>query len=136
MAKMVLTAEYINVNSNDLSAYCNKAELAVEVEAKETTTYGSAGWKEQIGGLKAGTLALEFKQDFAAAALDSIMWPLLGTVVTFEVRGTQSARSTANPAYTGSILVTGWNPITGGVGDLATVSVSYVTTGAVTRQTS
>lgn len=135
MAKMVLTSEYIALSGTDLSTYCSKAELQIEVEAKDVTTFGSGGAKEFIGGLKSGTLALEFKQDFAAAALDSILWPLLGTVVTFEVRPTSAAVGASNPKYTGSVLITGHNPITGGVGDEASISLSFPTTGAISRAT-
>lgn len=134
MAKFVLTAEFVSLNGTDVSAYCRKAELTIEAEAKEVTTFGSAGWKEEIGGLKSGTLALEFEQDFAAAALDATMWPLLGTVVTFDVKPVNAARSTSNPSYTGSVLISQWNPLTGSVGDDAKVSVSFPTTGAIARQ--
>lgn len=136
MAKMVLLASYVNLNSNDLSTYAAKIELTVDVEDKEVTTYGSAGWKEVLGGLKSGSLALTFKQDVAAAALDSIMWALLGTVVTFEVRLSNSAVGVSNPKYTGSVLIKSWNPISGNVGDAAEVSVTYPTSAAVTRATS
>ncbi len=136
MAFMVLTSEYIALSGTDLSAYCNKAELSVEVEEKDVTTYASAGWKEMIGGLKSGELGLEFKQDFAATKLDSILWPLFGTVVTFEVRPTSSAVGTSNPKWTGNVLVKELKPISGGVGDEASMSVSFPTTGAVTRATS
>ncbi|MFM9643135.1 phage tail protein [Streptomyces turgidiscabies] len=135
MAFMVLTTEYVALNSTDLSAYANKGELTVEVDEKDVTTYGSAGWKSVIGGLKSGTLAIEFKQDFAASALDSILWPLFGTVVTFEVRPTSSAVGTSNPKWTGSVLIKELKPISGGVGDEATQSVSFPTSGAVTRAT-
>jgi hypothetical protein len=136
MPKMVLTSEYLAINGVDLSAYTSKAEVAVEVEEKDVTTYGSAGWKEVIGGLKSGNIAIEFKNDFAAAALDAIMWPLLGTVPTFEVRPTSAIAGTSNPKYTGSLLVKNWNPVTGSVGDEASVSVTYPTSGAVVRATS
>lgn len=136
MAKMVLLASYVNLNSNDLSSYAAKIELTVDVEDKEVTTYGSSGWKEVLGGLKSGSLALTFKQDVAAAALDSIMWALLGTVVTFEVRLSNSAVGVSNPKYTGSVLIKSWNPISGNVGDAAEVSVTYPTSAAVTRATS
>ncbi|MFF1744740.1 phage tail protein [Streptomyces mirabilis] len=135
MPKMVLLAEYVALNGTDLSAYTKKAELTAKVEEKEVTTYGSQGWKEVLGGLKSGELGIDFLQDVAAAALDSIMWPLLGTVVTFEVRLNNSAASTSNPKYTGSVLVNGWNPIQGSVGDEASVGVSYPTSGVVTRAT-
>jgi hypothetical protein len=136
MAKMVLLASYLSLNANVLSANANKIELTTEVEEKDVTTYGSLGWKEVLGGLKSASLGIEFKQDFAATALDSIMWPLLGTVVPFEVRADQGAVSASNPKWTGNVLVKAWNPLTGSVGDDASVSVSYPTSGVVTRATS
>lgn len=136
MPSMVLLAEYVEINGTDLSDYTKKAELTTKVEEKDVTTYGSNGWKEVLGGIKSGELALEFLQDVSASALDSIMWPLLGTVVTFEVRADSAAVGTSNPSYTGSVLINGWNPIQGSVGDEAKTSVSYPTSGAVARATS
>lgn len=133
MAKMVLLAQYLALNGTDLSDYTRKAELSIEVEDKDVTTYGSLGWKTLLGGLKSGELSIEWLQDVAATKIDSIMWPLLGTVVTFEVRADQAAVGASNPKYTGSVLVKGWNPIEGSVGDEASVGVTYPTSGAVTR---
>lgn len=133
MPKMVLLAQYLSLNGNVLHEYTKKAELAVEVEEKDVTNYASLGWKEVLGGLKSGELGVEFLQDFAPAELDAIMWPLLGTVVPFEVRADQAAVSTSNPAYTGNVLINGWSPITGSVGDEATVSQGFPTSGVVTR---
>ncbi|MFJ4785511.1 hypothetical protein [Streptomyces sp. NPDC088794] len=133
---MVLLAEYLSINSNVLNAFTKKAELTTEVEEKDITNYASLGWKEVIGGLKSAELGCEFLQDFAASQLDAIMWPLLGLVVPFEVRADQAAASASNPKWTGSILINGWNPITGSVGDEATVSMGFPTSGAVVRATS
>lgn len=135
MPKMVLTAEYLSINSSDLSEFTRKAELTVEVEEKDVTNYKSLGWNEVVGGLKSGTLACEFLQDFAATKLDAIMWPLLGTVVPFEVRADQAAVGTSNPSYSGNVLISGWSPLTGSVGDEATVSQDFPTSGAVARAT-
>ncbi|MFF5759678.1 hypothetical protein ACFY7A_30120 [Streptomyces longwoodensis] len=135
MAKMVLLAQYLSINSTVLNNFTKKAELSVEVEDKDVTTYASLGWKEVLGGLKSGELAVEFLQDFAATQLDAIMWPLLGLVVPFEVRADQAAVGTSNPKYTGSILIKGWNPIEGSVGDEATVGLNFPTSGAVARAT-
>ncbi|MCO4699307.1 hypothetical protein LRR80_05401 [Streptomyces sp. RO-S4] len=135
MPKMVLLAEYLSINSEDLSEYTRKAEVAVEVEEKDVTNYKSLGWKEVVGGLKSGTLACEWLQDYAASKLDATMWPLLGTVVPFEVRADQAPVSASNPAYRGNVLVSGWSPVTGSVGDEATVSQDFPTSGAVTRAT-
>ncbi len=136
MAFMVLTSEQLVIGTNNLSAYIKKAELGITVEDKEITTYASAGWKERIGGLKDGELSIDFIQDFTAGALDEIMWGKLGSVQTFTVKATNATTSSSNPAYSGSILIKEWKPISGGVGDEATSSASYPTSGAVSRATS
>jgi predicted secreted protein len=136
MAKMVLLASYLSINSNDLSGNTSKIELTAEVADEDVTTFGSGGWKEVLGGLKEGSLSVTFKQDVAASALDSIMWPLFGTVVPFEVRLSNAAVGTSNPKYTGSVLVKEWKPIAGEVGSVAEVDVEFPTSGAVTRATS
>ncbi|RSD26348.1 phage tail tube protein [Amycolatopsis eburnea] len=135
MAKMVLLASFVTLNASDLSSYCSSIEATAEVDEQDVTTFGSGGWKEVLGGLKSGSIKLKFKQDFAAAALDAIMWALLGTVVTFEVRAVNSARSTSNPGYTGNCLIKKWVPISGDVGSAAEVDVEFPTSGAMARQT-
>jgi hypothetical protein len=132
---MVLTATYVALNSVDRSSWCKKAELAVEVEEKDVTTFVSLGWKEVKGGLKSGGLAIEFFNDIADNQLDETMWALLGTVVTFEVRADNAAVGVSNPKYTGSVLVKNLTPIGGGVGDVNSASYTYPTSGAVTRAT-
>lgn len=137
MAIMVLTAGYCSLGGSigTIHDHAPKIELAVEVEDKDVTTYASAGWKEHLGGLKSGTLGLSLFNDIAASNIDSLFWAQLGAVVTFEVRLTQSAVGTSNPKYTGNILINGWKPINGSVGDVNTVDVSYPTSGAVARAT-
>lgn len=137
MALMVLTAAYVSITgAGTIHDHCSKAELSAQVEEKEVTTFASLGWKEVTGGLKSGTLALDLKQDIAAANLDANMWTifLAGVPVTFEVRLTQAAASASNPRWTGSILVKEWKPLAGSVGDVAELGVSYPTSGAITRQ--
>ncbi len=136
MAKMVLLAQYLSLNGQDVSEYMRKCEVTVEVEDKDVTTYASLGWKEVLGGLKSGEVSIEFLQDVAASEIDSIMWPLLGSVIPFVTRLDQSAVGASNPQYSGNLLVNSWNPIEGGVGDEASVSVGYPTSGAVARATS
>jgi predicted secreted protein len=136
MAKSVMLASMLIVGGTDLSAYCSRIEVSLEAESKDTTTFGSGGWHEELSGIKSGSIAVTFKQDVAAAALDSILFPWFGTVQTFEVRMANGARSTSNPAYLGSLNLRQYNPIAGSVGDTAeTGGLTWPTTGAVTRAT-
>lgn len=136
MAKSVMLASMVIIGGTDISAYASRIEFSLEAESKDTTTFGSAGWHEELSGIKSGTLAITLKQDVAAAALDSILFPWFGTVQTMEVRMANGARSTSNPAYTGSVLIRQYNPISGSVGDTAeTGGLTWPTTGAVSRVT-
>ncbi len=135
MAKMVLTAAHVTINGTDYSDRCSKAQLAVEVEEKDVTTFASGGWVEVLGGLKSGTLALTFKNDIADNDIDEDFWAILGTVVTFSVRLSSASVGTSNPSYSGSVLVKSWTPLNGAVGDVAEVEVQYPTSGTVTRAT-
>jgi hypothetical protein len=131
----VLTDAYISIASNVISDHANKVEINASVDDKDTTCFG-ATWKSRTGGLKDGTITVSFLDDFVAANLDSVLWPLLGTVVAFEIRATSSAVSTGNPKYTGSILIKEIKPVAGSVGDLASQDLTFPTSGAVTRATS
>ena len=134
MAVFALTSTFTSLNAGDLSQYIKSSTLTVDAAQLDTTDFASGGWVEMIGGLKSGTLAIEFQDDVAASAIDSILWPLLGTVTTFEVRATSAVVGTSNPKWTGSVLVTG-HSIGGAVGDKASKSLSFPTSGAVTRAT-
>jgi len=131
----VLTDGMLIINSQTISDHANKIELPISVDPQETTAFG-ATYKARVGGLKDAVLNVSLFNDFVATQLDSIFFPLLGTVVTFEVRPTSAARAVGNPAYTGSILIAQWTPITGTVGQLVQLDMSFPTTGPVLRQTS
>lgn len=137
MAKLILTAAFLSLNGVDRSSWTSNVQLAVEAEAKDVTTFASGGFKENLSGLKSGNIQIGFKNDLAAGQLDELMWALFiaSAAVTFEVRALQSARSTSNPGYTGSLIVTGWTPISGAPGDVNEQSVTYPSTGAIVRQT-
>jgi len=61
------------------------------------------------------------------------LWPLLGTQATVVIRPTSSAVGSANPAYTALCSVIDLTPVSGQIGDLSTFSITWPTTGAVTR---
>lgn len=134
MAKFVATDYKVTINGTNLSTSLASVELPIEIDEQETTAFGSE-WRTRIAGLKSGSITLEFHQDFASGALDSILWPLLGTNATVVVVPTSGTVTSSNPSYTGTFLVNQYTPYASTVGDLATVSVSWPLTGALTRAT-
>jgi hypothetical protein len=136
MAKFVVTTNAVTLNGTDLSSSCARAELVINAAEVDVTDFGSAGWTEVIGGLKSGTVSLDFHSDFGTSAVSRIFQPLVGTIGTVTlIAGNGTAASSATPQYTATVLINSFTPISGAVGDLATFSVSFPTTGAVTYAT-
>jgi hypothetical protein len=137
MAKFVVTSTSVTVNSVDVSASCARAELTLNASEVETTDFGSAGYVEVIGGLKSGTVSLDFHSDFGVGGVSETFADLIGTVIPIVlIAGNGTAASSTTPSYSFNALVTSFTPVSGAVGDLATFSVSFPTSGAVTVATS
>ena len=93
-------------------------------DSVDTTAMGDT-WKTEIGGVKSAGLNIEFYNDHAAGETDVTLFPLFGTVVTFEVRSDQGAVSSTNPSYSGSVHVNG-HQIGGSHGDAADLRAPQV----------
>jgi hypothetical protein len=137
MAKFVVKDPIITINGGTVSANVAQVTIALEADDVETTSFGSGGVRERVGGLRSGTVSLDLHQDFGSAAIDAVIHPLLGNTAAIEVIPTAgTAVSATNPKYAFSALVTEYSPLDSAVGDLATFSVSWPISGAVTRGTS
>jgi hypothetical protein len=135
MAIFVATDFLVSINgSTALNAYLTQVELKASANDVTTTAFGST-WVTRVAGLKEGSLTLQFNQDYAASAVDATLWPLLGTNATVAIRPTSSAISSSNPSYTAVVVVTDYTPVSGNVGDLATLSITLPTSGTVSRGT-
>jgi len=135
LAKFVLTDASVVINSVDLSDHVSSVTLDITADEIMTTSMGST-FQSRTGGLKSGTLSIEFQQDFAASEVDATMFPLLGTTTAFVVKPTSASVAATNPSYSGSILINQHIPLANGVGELSTMSVSYPTSGVISRATS
>jgi len=133
MAKFAATDYKITVGGVDFSANLNSVELTQEADELETTAFGSA-WRTRIGGLKTGSVTLNFMQDFGSGSVDATLNPLLGTIATVIIQSAGTVTAT-QPKYTAECLVTQYSPFSSSVGDIATLSVTWPTTGTVTRGT-
>lgn len=135
MASFAFTNAFVSVNAVDLSTFTRSVTINTEAEDLEDTAMGDT-YRSRIGGLKDWSVDIEWNQDFAASAVDVTVFALLGTVVTVIVKPVNAANSVTNPQYSGSVLVSEYNPLDGSVGDLATTSVSWPGAGTLSRATS
>lgn len=136
MARIVLTNALVTVNAVDLSDLVASITLSSSIDSIETTAFGTSGARARIGGLADNSISLEFHQDYSTSEVEATIFPLIGTVTTVTVKPVNAATSATNPLYTISALVSEWTPLNGSVGELATASVSWPVSGAITKATS
>lgn len=135
MAAFVITAPIISVNGVDLSDHVDSVEINDETADVKTTNFGSSGNETRTGGLKSGSITISMQQDYAASKVDATLWAARGTAITVTVKATSASTSATNPLYSGSYLVTQYKPVSGKVGDLSMLSVTWPRTGDLTRTT-
>jgi hypothetical protein len=123
------------LNGTDVSGACARAELVINAAEVETTDFGSGGWTEIIGGLKSGQVTLDFHNDFGAGGVSALFQNLVGTIGTVELIPNGTAATSTNPKYTAEVMINSFTPVSGAVGDLATFSVTFPTSGAVSYAT-
>jgi len=122
MSEIVLKNAHVTLDGNDISAYVKGVTINYNAEMLDRTAMGD-DTRNKIGGLKDFSATVECHADYAAAALDSIMFPLVGTTIAMVIRPDAGAVSTSNPQYTKNMVVESYPPLGGSVGELASVSI-------------
>jgi hypothetical protein len=140
MARLVLTDAYVAYGSSDISDYITSVSLNTTYDVIDTTAFGDTA-RKRVAGLADNSITIEFQADFASGALEQIIYQsqatnTLGTTVYMEVRPTSSSVSATNPKYTFNALVSEYPILNGAVGELATGSVTWPISGAITKATS
>ena len=117
MARLVLTNVAVTFGVTDISSYVTSVTLGSTYDVVETTAFGNTA-RTRVAGLADNSVAFEFNQDYAAGALESVIYPTLGTAVSVTVKPVAGG----SPTYSFSALVSEWTPLNGAVGELATAS--------------
>jgi hypothetical protein len=104
----------------------------MSTDVVETSAFNSTAAKTRVAGLQDNSVTLEFHQDYATSNVEATIYPLLGTNTTIVVSPTSTV-SASSPSYSFSATVSEWTPLNGGVGELATASVTWPISGAITK---
>ena len=135
MSTFMLNNASVTINSVDLSTYVTSVTLSQSADSLEDTAMGDTS-RSYIGGLKSGTVDIEFNADFAAAKTEATIFPLVGTSTAVVVKPVAASVSATNPSYSFNAICTEWDTLNGSVGEIATHSISWPITGAITKATS
>jgi hypothetical protein len=133
MARIVLTNAKVTINSVNLSDHIASVTLSTSADVVETTGFSSTAARTRVAGLQDNSVTLEFHQDFATSNVEQTIYPLIGTATTVVVTPVDTTVGATNPSYTFSALVAEWQPLSGAVGELATASVTWPISGAITK---
>jgi hypothetical protein len=135
MPRIVLTNAFISVGGVDLSDLVASVTLSETFDVVETTAFSSTAAKTRVAGLEDNSITLEFHQDYATGEVEQTIYPLLGTAVSVVAKPVAGTTTAVNPQYQFSTLVSEWTPLNGSVGELATASVTWPISGAITKTT-
>ena len=133
MARLVLSNAKITINAINLSDHIASVTLSTSNDVVDTTGFSSTAARTRVAGLSDNSVTLEFHQDFASSNVEATIFPLIGTVTTVVVIPVDTTVSATNPSYTFSAAVVEWQPLSGAVGELATASVTWPISGAITK---
>jgi len=109
----------------DLSDHVRQITIDYSAETPESTAMG-ATTKARLPGLLDWKMDVEFNQDYAATEVDVTVFPLVGASVDVDACATSDAASATTPHYTGTGIVTAYNPLSGKVGDVNVTKISIV----------
>ena len=132
MAKIVLTDAKVTINSVILSDHISNVTIDTKDDVLETTGFSNTA-KTRVTGLADNSVTFDFFQDFASANVEATIYPLLGSTTTIVIVPTSSTITTTNPSYTFTALVSEWQPLKASVGQLATATVTWPISGAITK---
>lgn len=137
MATLIFKNASLTVNGVDLSTRTRQVTLNATGEEHDDTVMGTAGFRSKKMGLKDWTLNATFLQDYATANVDATLFALIGAA-PFNITLYPSGASIAvnNPQFSGSAVLTDYNAVDGGIGDLMEVTASFMGAGTLTRSTS
>ena len=138
MARIVLTDAKVTINGVNLSDHIASVTISESVDVVETTAFSNTA-KTRVGGLRDNSVTLEFHQDFAANNVEATIngsSSLVGTTTAVVITPTSGSVSATNPSYSFNALVSEWTPLSGGIGELSTASVTWPISGAITKATS
>lgn len=134
MATVHFYNAYLWINGVDMSAMCSEIALTYGAELLDETAFGDTT-RINKGGLYNWSLGLTFHQEFGAALVDGLLFPLVGTTTCFEVRPVNSCSTAINPRFFGVGILSDYPPMSGQVGTLLDVKATIASASNLTRST-
>lgn len=121
----------------DISQWVSSVTLSTTYDIFETTQVNDIA-RRRVPGLADNQVTLELQQDFGSGVTDLeyvMNQPgdnsLIGTIGRMLIRPKSAVTSLTNPEYYFEVVFTEWQPLSGSVGDLSTIQVSWPVNGVI-----
>ncbi len=127
---------WVRVNGVDVSNHVSECSVKLTAADIDTTAMG-AGGRQRMQGLRDDAFNLTVFSDFSANSIDATLAPLMtgGSLFLVEVAAAGTTISSTNPKYSGTCILTEYDPIAGKVGDAMMTPVTLPVNGYITRST-
>lgn len=139
MAKFVLKKPVITIDGTNLTKRISQVDIDMPDDEVDMSTFGS-DYKSTEMGLRDAAIGLTAFQDFAAASIDAVLWPLKNESKKFiiKVQPQEGEPSATNPCYVMGGKLFNYKPLSGSVGEASTTdpTVKNVTDLGIERCTS
>jgi predicted secreted protein len=126
MGKYIITNAITKINSVDLTPFVQKVEVSLSKEKVDVTAMGASA-KQYLPGLGDDSISVTFFQSFGASEVNATLQPLYasGSQFPIQVIPNGTAISSTNPAFSGTMSMYDYTPISGQVGDASTMDVEF-----------
>jgi len=122
----------------DFTSFVQSVTLNIELDTPEATSMGDKD-RVRLYGLRQWSMDVTFFQDFDSGSIDATLWDIINNdkFVTIWMKPFKDqAISQTNPQYSGKAVLPAHSPVAGSIGDVSTISVTFNSSGQLTRATS
>jgi hypothetical protein len=134
--KFVLKKPVITIDGTNLTKRISQLNIDLPDDEVDMTTFGS-DYKATEMGMRDASMGLNVFQDFGAAQVDAVLWPLKNESKKFITKAQpfEGEVSAENPCYVMGGKLFNYNPISGSVGEASTTepTIKNVTNEGVKR---
>lgn len=118
----------VTIGTATLTDHAIRCTVELTAANQESTAFGDSWVKKLGGGLKSGSITLDFHQDFATGSVNPVIAAAFGGTANVIIGAAGTATAGIGTAV---CSIEQLKPVDGAVGDIATVSYTWPTAGNV-----
>jgi len=127
MSKYVALNVPVTLGTTVLTDHAARVQVELSADSVDATAFGGNGWRENLPGLKSGSISIDFQADHASGSVNAVIAGYFGGTAPVIVGGTAMGTTALGTA---TCVINDYKPHPAAVGDLATMQITWPITGA------